>query len=366
VNLDIRKVEIAWRLFWMRAIAAMLPGKRTATVPNWNAREYKVLFLRFERIGDMIMATGMIRALGTSHPNIKLDVLAHPSAAPILYNNPHVRKVYNLDRKSLQSYKDAMRDLHSEKYDVIVDGRINNPPIFTSTPMLMLAAGAPYRVGVGGGNNDLIYNIPVKAYDRSTPYIQGSQPLAEPFGVDVSGFDWRPQIFLTDQEKESAGKLWEQAARQQDTSQQAKRLLVNLSASEPRRRWPDGKFISVLKHVRSRFPDIAMSVIGLPNEWASVKAVAQAVNALPVQTPKLREAIAMVGTCDVVFTPDTSISHAASAFIKPALVLLKRDHHPYAPYKTPGEIILWDGDMIQPLPYEQVAAALERVVSSVQ
>jgi ADP-heptose:LPS heptosyltransferase len=64
----------------------------------------------------------------------------------------------------------------------------------------------------------------------------------------------------------------------------------------------------------------------------------------------------------VVFTPDTSISHAASAFRKPAVVLLKREHHPYAPYNIPGENIFWDGEQITELSAGQVGDAVERLV----
>ena len=106
-----------------------------------------------------------------------------------------------------------------------------------------------------------------------------------------------------------------------------------------------------------------MIVMGLPSEWASVQKVANAVRALPAETPKLRDAFALVGTGDLVFTPDTSISHAASAFRKPSLVLLKREHRPYAPYNTPGEVLAWNEEEIQQLPHERVARALGKLLT---
>ena len=104
-------------------------------------------------------------------------------------------------------------------------------------------------------------------------------------------------------------------------------------------------------------------VIGLPAEWESVQAVANAVSALPVETPRLRDAIALVGAADLVFTPDTSISHAASAFRKPSVVMLKREHKPYAPWNTPGEIIAWNEAEIHQLPHERVAKALDKLLA---
>ena len=141
------------------------------------------------------------------------------------------------------------------------------------------------------------------------------------------------------------------------------RLLVNLSASEAKRRWADANFIEVLRRVRIVAPRLPIITMGLPRESESVGSVAEAVNALAVATPRFRDALALVGTSDMVFTPDTSISHAASAFRRPAVVLLKRDHHPYAPYNIPGENVFWDGAEIHELPTEEVGAAVERLVA---
>ena len=63
-----------------------------------------------------------------------------------------------------------------------------------------------------------------------------------------------------------------------------------------------------------------------------------------------------------MFTPDTSISHAASAFRKPAVVLLKREHHPYAPWGIPAEVVFWDGETIKGLAAGPVREVAGRVV----
>lgn len=345
----------------MHAIALALPGRRVKSAPDWASREWRVLFLRYERIGDMIMSTGVIRVIAQSHPTIKVDVLGNPTALPVLDNNPHVSSAFPLNRSSIRSYQQTIRRVRAGHYDVIVDGRLNNPPIFTSTPLIMLASRARYRIGVGGGNNDRIYNLRVPPYDRNTHYVEGSKDLGIPFGIDAASVDWQPEIFLSLQETAAADDLWQGAASLAAPGG-AKRLLVNLSASEPKRRWPDGKFIAILKNVRACRPEMPIAVMGLPKEWDSVSSVANSVGALPVPTPKLRDALALVGRADIVFTPDTSISHAASAFRKPSLVLLKREHRPYAPYNTPGRILLWNENQIGELPYERVLAELNMVL----
>ena len=349
---------------WMRLIGKSLPGPRSTSLPLPVPVDARVLFIRYERIGDMIMATSIIRAIAQALPGGKVDVLATPTTAPVLENNPRVGQVLTLDRSSWRSYLGLMGQLRRARYHAMVDGRLNNPPIFTSTPLLMRAGGARYRVGSGGGENATIYNVCVPEYDRSIHYIDGSKSLAVPFGVIPANVDWQPEIFLSQTERDIAEQIWRGIRSKHGKAENPKRLLVNLSASEPKRRWPDGKFIAAIRAAVGSQPEVAIVVIGLPSEWRSVQQVASSVGGLPVQTPKLRDAFALVGTSDLVFTPDTSISHAASAFRKPSVVLLKREHRPYAPYNTPGEIVAWSEHQIQQLPYERVAAALTSLLTN--
>jgi len=352
----------------MRLLGSMLPGPREATLPSATNSDYRVLVIRYERIGDMIMATSLIRNIANALPSGKVDVLATPATAPVLEGNPYVGKIFTLNRGSIRSYRDVMKQLRQARHTVMVDGRINNPPIFTSTPLLMYAARARFRVGARGNKKPRIYNVAVPEWNRVDHYIEGSKQLAVPFGVNPANVDWQPEIFLSSDERARADEMWKEAKSltsvvSPEPETGGKRLLVNLSASEPKRRWPDGKFVATLQNARARFPNMPMIVMGLPSEWASVQKVANAVRALPAETPKLRDAFALVGTADLVFTPDTSISHAASAFRKPSLVLLKREHRPYAPYNTPGAIVAWNEEEIQQLPHERVAKALDTLLT---
>jgi ADP-heptose:LPS heptosyltransferase len=352
----------------MRLLGSMLPGPREATLPPPASSGYRVLFIRYERIGDMIMATSLIRNIAAALPGGKVDVLATPTTAPVLEGNPHVGNVLVLERKSVRSYRQLMQRLRRERYTVMIDGRINNPRIFTSTPLLMFAGRARFRIGAGGDSEPRIYNVSVPEWNRVEHYMEGSKQLAVPFGVNPEAVDWQPEIFLSPEERARAEERWHEARSLIGTGESApggitKRLLVNLSASEPKRRWPDGKFTATLQSARDRAPNMPIVVIGLPAEWESVQNVASAVGALPVQTPRLRDALALVGSSDLVFTPDTSISHAASAFRKPSVVLLKREHKPYAPWNTPGEVIAWNEDEIHQLPHERVAKAVNKLLA---
>jgi ADP-heptose:LPS heptosyltransferase len=338
----------------MRSIAAMLPGPAKSTPPDWDARPLRLLYLRYERIGDVIMATAPIRVIKHAHPSLVIDALVTTAAAPVLDNNPHVNEVLFLDRKTRGGYVRALRDVARRGYDVVVDGRLNNPPIFTSAPMVMASSRARYRIGTGGGRADLVYNITVPHYDKRVHYMEATKTLGRPFGVDPDSVDWRPEIFLTAAERSVAESRWADATR--------RRLLVNLSTSEAKRRWPDDRFIAALRFVRERDPEIKIGVMALPAEWPSVQRIANETSGVALRTPSLRDALALVGTTDLVFTPDTGISHAASAFNRPAVVFMPAEYYPYAPYDTPGRLVFWPGQGIDTLKVQHVTPALAALI----
>jgi hypothetical protein len=68
----------------MRLLGSMLPGAEDTALPSARNSDYRVLFIRYERIGDMIMATSLIRNIASALPGGKIDVLATSATAPVL------------------------------------------------------------------------------------------------------------------------------------------------------------------------------------------------------------------------------------------------------------------------------------------
>src|SRR4051812_24230408 len=127
--------------------------------PDWSNGPKRLLFLRHDRIGDMIVSTAAMRAIAESHAGISLDVLASPSNAPVLAGAAYVHKVIAFDRRNPKSFLDTARRLRAEHYDAVIDCMVTAPSV--TTLLLMLAADAPYRVGIAGRGNDAAINVPV-------------------------------------------------------------------------------------------------------------------------------------------------------------------------------------------------------------
>src|SRR5262249_27230719 len=108
---SIKSAERALRRYVIHAISRLMHRRAApeARFPRWHERPHRVLFLRYDRIGDMIVSTGLIRAIATSHATIALDVLASRENAPVVSEEPHVRRVLVFERWKPWTYPALVR-----------------------------------------------------------------------------------------------------------------------------------------------------------------------------------------------------------------------------------------------------------------
>src|SRR5438477_522812 len=83
----------------------------------------------------------------------------------------------------------------------------------------------PHRVGIGGRINDYALTLRVPPASSAVHHIEHSAVLATAFGVKVTDVDWRPRIYLSEDEIQRAQNQWNGAT--------SKRILVNISAGRP-------------------------------------------------------------------------------------------------------------------------------------
>ena len=305
----------------------------------------------------MIVSTHVMRVIAESHPGMTLDVLASPANAAGIEGAPYVRKVIRFDRRDPGSYLKTAAALRAEQYDAVIDCMVTAPSV--TTLLLMLASNAPYRVGISGRGNDAAINVAVPAAGgmQYMPIELGA--LAAAFGIDPGTVDWRPELYVPPQKLDEAATRWRSTGKAH-----GQRVLVNVSAGTAIRQWQVEKYAAVIAHIRKRWPEASVLITGAPDDQDRVNEVARLSQSTPAPTPKLVDVFALVATADFVFTPDTSIAHAASAF-GPLTVVMHRKHEParWGLYPGVGEDIEHDEPTLLTLEVPPVLAAIDRVLA---
>jgi ADP-heptose:LPS heptosyltransferase len=310
----------------------------------------RILVVRHDWIGDMILSTGALRRIKEAHPAADVDVVASPSNAVVLDGLSFVRRVFVHRQGDTRDLLRLRRDLRAVGYDAVLNGRVLRPKLTPDTALTMLASGAPRRIGVVGGGADFLYTDPVVA-PTGAHFVGHMAALTEPLGLDPEAGDWRPALAIRNAERAAAEQQWAEVAGT------GRRLLVNISARTQARRWPDDRFVEALRRLRAGAPGVRILVISPPDEYESARRIADAVGATAAK-PLLREMFALVAAADVAFTPDTSIAHVASAFSTPVVVMFVPGWSGFVPYRTPGRYLCATGATLDTLPVEPVVAAL--------
>lgn len=342
------------------AISRMMGQRARGERPDWRDRRYRVLFLRHDRIGDMILSTGLLRVIAQAHPTIQLDVLASKSNATILSNEPYLNEVIAFDSRAPWSFPGTFLRLRRCRYDAVIDCMVTAPS--TTTLLLMLASGARFRIGVANTGNDFAYTLPVPPRESAGHIVDKLGALATAFGLQPTQLDLRPRVQLTSAERARGERVWADgnaAERTRGVEPRVPRLLVNVSAGRAHHYWPDDRFVHVIRAVRDAVKNATILVVSSPGDRQRAERIARESGARFVADEGIRDAMAIVSRADLVFTPDTSISHASSAFDKPAIALHPRGFSAiWGPYETTGRAIESATDRVSDITADEAARAL--------
>ncbi|HEX7937434.1 MAG TPA: glycosyltransferase family 9 protein, partial [Gemmatimonadaceae bacterium] len=182
--------------------------------------------------------------------------------------------------------------------------------------------------------------------------------LAGPFGVKPDSRDWRPKIPMPEAMRADAEATW------RGVGPGRPRVMVNLSVGHPERWWPTEKYLPVLQRVRQRLPDAAIMIVGLPADLAKAEALVAAPVSATIVRLTLHPALAAVATADLLISPDTSLTHAASSFETTTLCLQRKDTGQWSPYKTLGRVVFSDDPKrVEPLQPAKVVDALDSLIA---
>src|SRR5687767_497191 len=202
-------IEFAARSAFSWTLLKLFGGERYMPIPDWRARPYRILFIRDDGIGDMIVTIEVLRAIAEASPTFTLDLLCSPANASIGRSLSFVNEVIVHKRESLLRAIPTWRKLRSNRYDVVIDGRVAIRNVNKQTTTLMLATRAPWRIGITGRTNDRVYSVPIPP-QQPIHWVDNFVTLAGPFGVKSDSRDWRAKLPLSDEARSEAQRLWQQ------------------------------------------------------------------------------------------------------------------------------------------------------------
>ena len=323
-----------------------------------------ILFVRLSYIGDILHATPAARWIKEQYPDAKLHWIVTPSMVELLEGNPYVDEIIPWERDEYEAHSKKLHiptmwrmwwelkaKLEPYKFDVAVDvqGRL-------ITGLVLLASGAPIRLGLGGTKelNWLFTNYKTKPSTDHVikRYVEVAQLLKEavtkqanletPLKPVDNGLD--PETLHTVSAKKMyhmdfyvPSKLHTWAEEQWKTIdnhtslnrgevEKPLRVGLVLGTSWATKEWPQEKWYSLIKSLQYRANFVCL---GGPKEATQYKPLIDSLAAEGIDhimlnmlgKTTLQEVGALIESCDVVVTADTGSLHIALALDKPVVAL---------------------------------------------
>jgi ADP-heptose:LPS heptosyltransferase len=354
-----KTIELVFR----RALLRMLrfaARRRPATVRT-DYNHCKFLFIRQDRIGDVLVSTPLLISLKRNYPGAVIDVLLSSNNHFVLNNETAVRKRWVYDKKFFSSLR-VLFGIRSERYDFVID--LMDNPSATSTVILLLAGGK-WNVGLEK-DNSYAYDIVVPMLSRKeTHIVDRLAQLLKVFGIEIGKEDLSIH-YQTSASSEEAVR----AFIAQRTPKGKHLIGINISAGNDSRFWGIPQYRLLMKEIRTKYSDAKTILLYKPSDSPRAEEIASGfpgVFLAPEMT--FDEFAAMIRHLWLLITPDTSAVHLAAAFHIPSVVLYVQADSTlriWEPYNTDCEPVITTSDTLAGLEVPRVVEAIRRITGRIR
>ncbi len=297
-----------------RLILAMLGffpfrGKRWSSLPQDIRR---ILCIRVDRVGDMVLSTPAFQALREALPQAHITVMASPANAPILECNPHVDEVVIYDRLARLPKKiEQLLQMRSRRFDLAIDLLAGDD---LQTAVLAAMSGAPHRIGYAAFGREVFFNGPLVNMVRNEPMVDATLGLLKQIGI-VSPDSRRPRIYLSADEKG-----WARQWLDEHGLLKRERIAIHPGAFYKTQRWP-AEYYAALTELICRKTQAQVLLLGGPADAGIISEITARIKedrCLCLQDD-LRKCLAILSQCRMLVCNNSGPLHCAAALDIPTL-----------------------------------------------
>lgn len=335
----LRPLELLFRHGIVYPILKLLFRNKETTAAISLQSVQKLLILRYDRIGDIIVTTPVFRRLKILHPHLMLGVLASPSNAELIRNNPCVDKIHVLPNRWWQ-LPGFISETRREQYDVVLNFIFNRT---TSGGVLAnLIAPRGIKVGQGAEKYRFYFNRLVRL-ERGQDHMSAvlMKYADTVFGLKGLKIPSSFEIVLGDAEKRAVTSFLTETGLKRGSY-----VVLNISAAEKERKVSREQAFSLAHALSARCGEFVVVISSPADEGMRREIVSSSgarVYAFPPQgNTDMLTIAALIGESNAVITPDTSIIHVASAMETPVMGLYTplRVTNEWLPYRVLHRIVL--------------------------
>jgi ADP-heptose:LPS heptosyltransferase len=281
----------------------------------------RILVVRTDRVGDVVLSTPLIRALRTTFHDAYLAALVRPYTRDVLLHNPHLDEILIDDPDGAHAGRAGFRSqvgmLRSKKFDTAL--------LLLPTERMawmLFAAGIRTRIGVGTKLYEVLTLMRTVSRHKYIPLRhEADYCLDLGRAIGVRSNDLTTELFLTEDERGAA------ASRLRGPGAgEAGSLLVGIHPGSGRSapNWRIERYVELAAAILERHPSARVIVTGSETEWEFSRAFgtlkSDRISDL-VGTLTLRELMAVISHYSLLVSASTGPMHIAAGLGVPTVSL---------------------------------------------
>lgn len=354
-----KALELGLRQTLLRVLSAL--GRRRRPLPaHFDYNKARVLFIRQDRIGDVLVSTPLFGVLRRHYPAMQLDIIVGSNNVAAVEHNIIFTNRWLYTKRSVNTLQ-MIRRIRRERYDFAVD--LMDNPSATSTVIILLS-GATWTVGLDKANA-FAYDAVVPLRSRAeTHIVDRLGEILRVFAIDPEAEVLRVSYEPRREAREAAARFW-------DTAGLVGRVVigVNISAGSEARFWGVDRYREFIQRLSSERREFAVLLLARPEDHSRADRIAAGQpNVIRAPGGDFDLFAALIARLSCLLTPDTAAVHLCAAFNVPSVVMYVQSDKSlriWDPYRTPSESVVSDGRDLSPVRIADVLAAYERLERSV-
>ncbi len=289
----------------------------------------RILIVRTDRIGDVLLSTPVIKAFRDNYPHAYIAMMASPYGKNVVEDNPYLDEVIVYDKdgkhKSWARSLKFARNLKKKRFDVAI---ILHPT--NRVHLVTFFAGIPRRVGYDRKLSFLLTDRIKHTKQLGQKHeLEYALDLARYLGIEPKDNN----IFLS--VKPAAEARVEELLKEEGIGKNDKLLAIHPAASCPSKVWPNERFAEVADRLIAKYGFKAVVVSG-PRDLTLARNVIRHMRSPAVNLAgktSVGELAALLKRCSLFISNDSGPVHIAAAVGAPVVSIFGRSQKGLSPLR---------------------------------
>ncbi len=307
-------------------------GKRLPPLTPQSFHPRRILVIRLDLIGDLVLSLTVVRALKRAYPEAEIDLLAVPASSAIARHDPDLHEVIGYDPNIWrrpqallrgQNWREAyklLKRLRARRYDLAVS--VFGPWAGT----LAVLSGAPRRVGFGRESyfGFMTDNVPGRHWKPgdSKHEVDYCLQLAQKAGAAVTPEDRVPRLYVESEARQAVERLLSEAGVQEDEDRPLIACHVSSNNGQSKR-WPLPYWATLLDRlIREQHARVVLT--GAPIDLPLIEEVTRRMHEQPINLAgktSLPQLAALLQRANLMISGDSGPMHIAAAVGTPLIAI---------------------------------------------